>query len=135
MMNILSINRKLISLKIPEGWAITHNSFIDEDAVVKDGRIINIEAYNEDLLSIEQIWFNGAVWESKTDRYILDLGWYPDSNISGSYRLSLIKKNWDNVVVQFESHSRYEIKKIIELLFDLILQGFSDSEIQKVVES
>ena len=45
----------LVRLNIPSGWAITDNSFGDEDPFVQDGRILNQHFYHENLLLIQSI--------------------------------------------------------------------------------
>ncbi|MDZ7951658.1 hypothetical protein [Nostoc sp. DedQUE09] len=126
---------KLFQLKIPSGWAIIHNSFGDEDPVVCDGVIVNDEFYNEDLLSIERIQFNETDWSTDLTGHVFDLGWYPESDPKGSYRLTLLRGDWNNVVVQFESKDRVKIHAIIEKLFDLITQGVDDQEISRLIKS
>jgi hypothetical protein len=125
---------KLVSLKIPGGWAVIHNSFGDEDLVVRNGAIVNDEFYNEDLLSIEHLQFNGTDWVTEQKGHVLDLGWYPESDPQGHYRLTLLRGDWNNVVVQFESRDREKIRYVIERCFDLVTQGVDDQDISRLIE-
>lgn len=128
------MSNKLVPLTIPSGWAVIHNSFGDEDPVVSNGSIINDEFYNEDLLSIEPIQFNGTNWVTARNGYAFDLGWYPESDPEGCYRLVLLREDWNNTVVQFESKERHEISQVIKQCFELILQGINDKEISQYIE-
>lgn len=128
------MSNKLVPLSIPSGWAVIHNSFGDEDPVVSDGSIINDEFYNEDLLSIEPIQFNGINWVTDQNGYALDLGWYPESDPEGCYRLVVLRGDWNNVVVQFESKQRYEISQVIKQCFDLIIQGVDKQKFSRLLE-
>lgn len=128
------MSNKLVPLTISTGWAVIHNSFGDEDPVVSDGSIINDEFYNEDLLSIEPIQFNGTNWVTDRNGYAFDLGWYPEADPEGCYRLILLRGDWNNIVVQFESKERHEISQVIKQCFDLILQGIDGQEISSSLE-
>jgi hypothetical protein len=128
------MSNKLVPLTIPTGWAVIHNSFGDEDPVVSDGSIINDEFYNEDLLSIEPIQFNGTNWVTDRNGYAFDLGWYPEADPEGCYRLILLRGDWNNIVVQFETKKRHEISQVIKQCFDLILQGINDKDMSSLLE-
>jgi len=125
---------KLVPLKIPGGWAVIHNSFGDEDPVLLNGAIVNDEFYNEDLLSIERLHFNGTDWVMAQNGHVLDLGWYPESAPQGCYRLALLRGDWNNVVVRFESREREKIRAVIERCFDLVTQGVDDQDISRLIE-
>jgi hypothetical protein len=121
---------KLYQLKIPSGWAVIKHSFGNEDPVVDNGFIVNDEFYSEDLLSIERLFFNGTDWVTDPDGYVLD----PESEPQGCYRFTLIRANWENVIVQYESKNREEIRKIIEQCFDLITQGIDEKNINSFIK-
>ncbi|MEQ9235911.1 hypothetical protein [Coleofasciculus sp. E2-BRE-01] len=124
---------KLFPLKIPSGWAVIHNSFGDQDPVIDNGCIVNDEFYSEDLLSIEPIRFNGTTWIIDHNGYALDLGWYPESDPNGCYRITLLRGNWNNVILKLESRDRYKICAVIEQCFNLITQGINDEEISRLI--
>ncbi|MCA1993416.1 MAG: hypothetical protein LDL41_15455 [Coleofasciculus sp. S288] len=126
--------RQLVPLSIPSGWAIIYNSFGDEDPIISNGSIVNDEFYGEDLLSIEPIRFNGTNWITDRTGYAFDLGWYPESDPDGCYRLTLIRGDWNNVVIQFESKKRHEVSQVIKQCFDLIAQGVDEQEISRLIE-
>ncbi len=127
------MHEKLFSLKIPGGWAIIRNSFGDVEPDVKNGVIVNDEFYGEDLLSIEPLRLSEAGWLVDTSGYALDLGWYPEANPQGHYRLTLMKGGWDDVVIQCESPDRHQIHRLIEQCFTLIAQGVADAVLAEQV--
>ncbi len=49
----------------------------------------------------------------KCDKLIIDLGWYPDSQITGQYRLVQVNESWE-VIREKYSKDRHEIKDTIE---------------------
>lgn len=120
---------QLFSLKIPSGWAVIRHSFGDVDPTVEDGVIVNDEFYNEDLLSIEPLRLTEHGWVVDQEGYALDLGWYPEANPEGCYRLTLLKGGWEQVLVEQESRDRHKIHALIEQCFGLIAQGVQDDEI------
>ncbi|NJR67254.1 MAG: hypothetical protein HC771_00285 [Synechococcales cyanobacterium CRU_2_2] len=122
---------KLFSIKIPGGWAVTHHAFGDVDPVVNDGVIVNDEFYSEDLLVIEPLRFDGGGWVVDQSGYAFDLGWYPEANPEGFYRLTLLKGGWDDVIVQFQSRDRHQVHRLIEQCFSWVAQGAGDEEIAR----
>lgn len=125
---------QLFPLKVPSGWAILKHSFGDEDPIVVNGAIVNDAFYSEDLLSIEPLRFDGTSWFTDESGYVLDLGWYPEADPQGCYRLTLLKEDWNHIVSQFESRNRYEIHQLIERCFDLITQGLDEQHISTLLK-
>jgi hypothetical protein len=125
---------KLVPLRIPSTWAVIHNSFGAEDPIVNNGSIVNDEYYNEDLLVIERIHFDGEKWATGLNEHILDLGWYPEADPEGCYRFTLIRGNWDNILVTFESKDRQKIKAVIENSLAMITQGIGDEDIERLIK-
>lgn len=124
---------RLVPLRIPSTWAVIYNAFGDEDPVVRDGAITNFGSFGEDLLSIERLQFNGADWVTVPDGYILDLGWYPDADPAGQYRLTLIRGDWDHVVGRFASRNRGEIRAAVERCLEWVSSDTGDEEIARLM--
>ena len=120
---------KLFSLRVPSGWAIVRHNFGDVDPIIEDGVIVNDEFYSEDLLSIEGLRFSESGWVADPEGYVLDLGWYPEANPKGCFCLTLLREDWDQVLLKRESQDRHKIHKLIEECFSLITQGATDDEI------
>lgn len=48
-------------------------------------------------------------------KLIIDLGWYPDSEPSGNFRLvAILNNNWEFPLLQFTSRSKKEILETLE---------------------
>jgi len=123
------MSASLVPLRIPDGWAVVTNNFGDEDPIVRDGHLVNDQYYCEDLLSIERIKHEGGLWVNDSDGHAVDLGWYPDSDPEGNYRLVVMRRDWNNVLVKIESKDRQVIRVAIERCLELITQGVEDQEI------
>ncbi|MGH2416607.1 MAG: hypothetical protein ACRDEA_23505, partial [Microcystaceae cyanobacterium] len=109
--------------------------FGNEAPNIQNGTIINDEFYNEDLLTIEQTEYDGERWKINHKGYVFDLGWYPEADPKGSYRLTLLRGDWNNIIVEIETKKCEQIKYFIEYLLDLIVQGIQETEIIKLIKS
>lgn len=110
-------NNYLQSLKIPGGWEIIQNRFLDiePEQLNKDDDIW--DEFTQDILQIKHKWRN----------VIIDMGWYPDIDPSGHYMLLAIKdKNWESPIESYESRSKEEIKNKIEFFLEKF-SGNSDN--------
>lgn len=101
-MDIKSFN--LQPLCIHSGWTIKYNTFSDYDPQ-KDDKEYTYELC-EDLLQIEN------------KNLLIDLGWYPEFDINGSYILRLIntlnENAFDCPLIEFKTKSKIEILSKIE---------------------
>lgn len=102
---------RLYPLRIPGGWLVKFNIFVEEEPIIEDGRFINADAFSEDLLSLEYAW---TEHDGKSAQIVLDLGWYPAGDINGQYILRLVRDSYDNVLKTFESKSRNDVANMIE---------------------
>jgi hypothetical protein len=127
------MSSKLMPLKIPSTWAVIYNSFADEDLIIQDKRISNSNFYQEDLLSIERIFFVDNIWHTLPMGHVLDLGWYPGADPNGRYRLTLLRGDWDNVILQFESKDRQRIREVVEQCLELVIQEIDDQNIPHAI--
>lgn len=109
------------------------NHFADEDAVVRDDRIVNDQYYSEDLLSIQTVHNKDGGWKNDPEGHIIDLGWYPESDPNGVYRLVLLRINWNNILVDIESRDRQLIRVAIERMMEMVTQGVDDREISPLL--
>lgn len=107
----------LMPLRIPMGYAICFNKFSDVEPIPcksEDGFIDNWEYFTEDILQIARMQLVDGVWGlPSSGKLIIDLGWYPDSQISGQYRLVQVNEYWE-VIREKQSKNRYEIRDTIE---------------------
>jgi hypothetical protein len=99
-------------LRIPTGWVIEWNLFLEVDPTFEVGDVGSI-GFGEDLLQIS----------GKVSPILLDLGWYPSGDPKGEYRLVAIRRHddeeemrssWERPFRVLESRSRIEIVQAIE---------------------
>ena len=107
----------VVSLRIPTGWWVAKNDFYDLSPEVLDGNLSPAGVFVQDILSIER-WRGGTPVSPEQD-FVLDLGWYPDGDPEGRYRLVLLRKNWDHVLQTFESRDRYAIQRTLDRWLEL----------------
>jgi hypothetical protein len=108
---------------------VIHNTFRDEEPVIRDGKIVNFGSFGEDLLSIERLQQRDGLWVTAANGHALDLGWYPDADPRGAYRLTLIHGDWNHVVGTFVSRNRAEIASAVEHWLAWATEGLADDEI------
>lgn len=104
---------KLVPLRIPTGWIVTLNDFTESfpEKFVTDEYEHRWE-FKEDILQLR----------CKYKDQIVDLGWYPEFNVNGKYKVVLVdtsEKNEEglfywNVIEEFCSRSIEEIRMKIE---------------------
>ncbi|WP_254438624.1 hypothetical protein [Paenibacillus sp. DCT19] len=107
-----------MQLKIPAGYAVTYNKFYDVDPILSADRDYFIENwgfFTEDLLQIVKMKISKGKWviPEREDTQLFDLGWYPDSDINGYYRLELVDGDW-NEIKSISSKDRFVIKEQLE---------------------
>lgn len=100
-----------LRLKIPAGWTVDYITLKDTDPK-------NLEAnddawlfdFNQDLLQISH----------KTKTLLLDVGWYPEGDPTGSYGIELIKnEDWENPI---EDIMCRELKELIKQLDNIFMK-------------
>jgi hypothetical protein len=103
----------LMPLRVPAGWLVAKNHFADEIPRVENDRIANETYFNEDLLSMEQTVYTPAGWKADPAGFCVDLGWQPEADPGGAYRLVIFRGDWDHVAYRFRSTDRQLIANII----------------------
>ncbi|AIQ42188.1 hypothetical protein MKZ24_17980 [Paenibacillus sp. FSL R7-0297] len=117
------MNLQLVPLRIPIGWTIKWNVFTEvspEDFTDEEHE--HRWEYNEDLFQ----------FVNYNRKKILDLGWYPEFQPNGQYRLLLIHKSddeeqqfadWANPLEVFNSRNIDEVKLKIEEILLKVTRG------------
>lgn len=100
---------KLQSLRIPPGWEMVINKFLE----------IDVEQYSSDsdiwLDFTQDIMYIKRKSKRKDKNIAIDLGWYPDNDPKGSFHLLVIKDdNWEEPIEEFDSRNKEEIVNKIE---------------------
>ncbi len=109
---------KLVPLRIPTGWTITLNDFTE--SLPKKFTHDNYEhrwEFKEDILQLS----------SKYKKQIIDLGWYPEFNVDGQYKLMLVDTSEEsgegsfywNVIEEYCSRSTEDVRMKIEEFLQL----------------
>lgn len=97
---------KLRPLRIPSGWTVEFNVFCEDDEMFAKGDCIR----GEDLLQL------------RFENLIIDLGWYPDADVNGRYKLYLVDTSsenpFENPIETFETKSTEEVIERLESILD-----------------
>jgi hypothetical protein len=99
-------------LRIPTGWKVEWNTFLDVEPTFESGDHESM-GFSEDLLQLSNKWSS----------VLLDLGWYPDCDPHGAFRLLAIRiypndeeirDSWDKPLRVLTSRSKTEVVQAIE---------------------
>ncbi|MFF0434366.1 hypothetical protein ACFYU9_19315 [Streptomyces sp. NPDC004327] len=115
--------RALMPLRIPAGWAVIFNGFVEFPEDDPPSREETESYRGEDILSIQQIVFTGEGWSVDTASWFVDLGWYPGGDPLGSYRLCLVGDGWGDVKIRFEHRSCYVIQRALNRILRMVSDG------------
>ena len=110
---------KLQPLRIPAGWEVVFNKFLE----------IDVEDWPEDNENWLDFTEDITYLRRKSRKYIIgiDLGWYPDTSPQGAFHVKVIlDDNWEKPVMEYTTRERKEVVKKIE---DLLLRYCSDYNI------
>lgn len=103
---------ELQPLKIPCGWTVMWNEFLDVDITQFPADEKLWLNYTEDMLYIVK---NSDSRASEPPDCVIDLGWYPEMNSHGEYVLLVVKNSdWSNPEETFNSRNKDEVAKKIE---------------------
>ena len=118
------MNDRLYRLRLPGGCAVTYNSaFADVPMEVRDGQIVNFDYHKEDLLMIRQITTRSGDWQIDPAGWLVDLGWYPDSDPEGAYTINVVRGNWDELLFRVTNRDGEIIRTAIERILDGLTRG------------
>mgnify|MGYP006140622703 FL=1 len=97
-------------LRISEGWTVEYNTFYEVDADHPDAWTL----LSESLLQLTH---------QRRNR-LLDLGWYPEGEPDGSFRLCIYAGDFTGqLLFESNSQSRSDITAIIECMLDKVNRG------------
>ncbi|KUP29399.1 MULTISPECIES: hypothetical protein [Bacillus] len=100
-----------LRLRIPAGWTVDYITIKDTDPkTLEASDDAWLFDFNQDLLQISH----------KTKNLLLDVGWYPDGDPTGSYGIELIKnEDWENPL---EDIMCTELKELIKQLDNIFMK-------------
>ncbi|MEW4059191.1 hypothetical protein Q0N99_07750 [Bacillus siamensis] len=98
-----------LRLKIPAGWTVDYITLKDTDPkTLEENDDAWLFDFNQDLLQISH----------KTKNLLLDVGWYPEGDPTGSYGIELIKnEDWENPLEDIMCTELKELLKQLDLIF------------------
>lgn len=107
--------KQMQPLRIPTGWNVVWNRLEDIEPETLPENSKGWLDFSQDILFLSKI-----IKRRKSEETIgIDLGWYPDCDPEGSFRLDVIKNgDWEHPFLTFSSRSKAEIvEKMEEWLF------------------
>ncbi len=114
--------KNLQPLRIPANWTILQHKLMNiepEKLNKNDDKWLTM--FVEDILQIERHLKRKINKKVEQQKLIIDLGWYPDGEPSGNFRLvAILNNNWEFPLLQFTSRSKKEILETLEYwLFEI----------------
>lgn len=107
------ITAPLQPLRIEPGWTISYNEFLEAD-LDTDENPNTWAMRKQDLFQATQ----------KKRNRLLDLGWYPEQEVDGAFRLQVYEGDFTGTQLhEFSSRNRLEVVAEMERLFLLINRG------------
>lgn len=98
---------KLQSLRIPSGWEVVINKFLDVDVTQCSSEEDVWLDLTQDILHIRST--------IKKNKIGIDLGWYPENDSTGAFHLIVIEDgNWEEPLQEIDSRDKDEIVNQIE---------------------
>lgn len=110
--------RRLVPLRIPSSWEVTFNNFVEIDDPASLDAAERDAYLSQDLLSL------------RSPRYVLDLGWRPDGDPAGSYRLAVMTPEWEDTGIELVTRSAPVVRDAIELILHGLNAGDAVQRIQ-----
>ena len=108
--------KNLQPLRIPPNWTILQHKLMNiepKELNKKDDKWLTM--FVEDILQIEKHLKRKINKKVEQQKLIIDLGWYPDGEHSGNFRLvAILNNNWEFPLLQFTSRSKKEIVETLE---------------------
>lgn len=108
--------KNLQPLRIPANWTILQHKLMNiepKELNKNDDKWLTM--FVEDILQIEKHLKRKINKKVEQQKLIIDLGWYPDGEHSGNFRLvAILNNNWEFPLLQFTSRSKKEIVETLE---------------------
>mgnify|MGYP001104360330 CR=1 FL=1 len=110
---------KLQPLRVPAGWNVVFNKFLEVDIENWSSDDVNWINFTEDITYLRR--------ENRKYNIGIDLGWYPDTDPQGAFHIKVIlNENWEKPAMEYVTRMRKEAVEIIE---DLLLRYCNDYNI------
>ena len=120
----------LVPLRIPSGWAMAFNNLV-ELPPMEELTAAQRDAYlSQDLLSLESIAPAGGA----SAGYMIDVGWTPDGDPAGAYRLRVVRESWSDIPIRLDSAHLEVIRDAIGLCANRLNEGAPVETIQRLLD-
>lgn len=126
--------KKLKPFRIGAGWRIVFNKLedIEPDQIVSDDKEWGFLFVEDITYMVKEVTYKENKQTIK-HTIAIDLGWYPDGDLGGNYRLvTILDDNWENPVLTVETRSTQEIVDTMELWMFETIPFQSDHWVKKV---
>ena len=117
------IGRRLVALRIPAGWCVVTNAFAEIDdphALTEEERRAHLA---QDLLQM------------RAGELILDLGWMPEGDPEGRYRLELARGDGSDSLLRVEYPSAAFMRDAIDLCLGELARDADPESLQTLLEA
>jgi uncharacterized protein YoaH (UPF0181 family) len=116
--------RDLVPLRVPAGWLVQHNTFVEFLADHPPTADDYLSYCTEDLLQMRSCKLFDGAWHVDPEGFVVDLGWYPDGEPSGTYRLIVVRPDLcGETVLEFSHRNQRAICEAIETCTARITSG------------
>lgn len=125
------MSQRLVALRIPPGWAVTGNDFVEWSIDDPVDRVEALSFLSEDLLRIVQTApAAGGEWATVPDGTMIDLGWIGSGEdgglLDGEYDLSVVRGDWDgDDWVKLQRRDWRVMRDAIDLALSTVFAGRS----------
>ncbi len=98
---------EIVDIEVGPGWKLTYNTLFNLDPESNDLTPEELEHYSLGMLTQDLV-------QIESNFGLIDVGWYPDSELDGCFRLRVLKKegesfDWQNPISSFETRSLEEL--------------------------
>jgi hypothetical protein len=112
---------RLVPLRIPAGWTVVVNSFVEIDDPHALGQAERDALLSQDLLQL------------RAGDLILDLGWTPDGDADGAYRLELVRGDWEETLLRFQAPAAETMRHAVELCLGQLARDADPASLQALL--
>ncbi|MEH1125623.1 hypothetical protein [Micromonospora sp. CPCC 206061] len=82
-------------LRIAPGWLVSYNRFYEGRPDLARTPTDDADYFTQDMLQLNSCRRGtGGEWEIDPTGFLIDLGWYPDSDPDGTYRLVVVSPDF-----------------------------------------
>ena len=122
--------RPLIPLRIPSGWEVRFNNFVEIHSPASLGPEDRDAYLTQDLLSVRST----APAAYPAGGYVLDVGWSRDGDPAGFYRLAVLAEGRELPAVRLESPSADVIRDAVAVCLNRLNEGATPELIQRLLD-